>query len=90
MKIEWSSREMSSFNRHWGMFKPDKKREEGYKNEETDEVKRGQRVKKEIRQNYWKANAKLKNSAATRAYIRTDIEDERISQKMVVAETKSE
>lgn len=54
MKISWSSSEMSSFNRNGEMSKWDRKRKEGYRDEETEEVKRGQGVKKKIRQNYQK------------------------------------
>lgn len=55
LKIEWSSREVHSFNRSRGMFKWDRKREQGCRDVETEEVKRGQRVKREIKQYYQKS-----------------------------------
>lgn len=46
---------MHSFNRSRGMFKWDRKREQGCRDIETEEVKRGQRVKREIKQYYQKS-----------------------------------
>lgn len=46
---------MSCFNRNREMSKWDRKKKQGSRDEETEEVKRAHGVKKKIRQNYQKA-----------------------------------